>query len=619
MADRSRRIALAAIVLPFLFLAMSGLARATLFTVINTNDTGTGSLRDAINSANLAPTVANTINFSVSGTITLGSTLPTIVNTSPGSLTIDGSGRSITVDGASLYQIFSVNFQATLNLRFLTLAHGVVVANEQGVGEGGAILNNGGTLTVTNCELLDNQATGSAASGSGTGLPGRGGAIWNDGPLTVTDSTFSGNQATGGAGASTGVGGGIGEGGAIFNDGDMTVSNSMFSANQVTGGVGDGAAGGNGKGGAIGYEDGTATVINSTFSANQAIGGSGSSGGDGDGGAIYSVPVLMVTNATFSGNQATAGTGGGGVAVGGAIDNNGTTVDVKATILSSSTPGNCGGSAVTDAGHNISDDHSCGFSGSSLNDNTALHLDPAGLQNNGGPTKTIALESNSEAVDFIPVASCTDQSSPTPMPVTTDQRGLPRPDPGNPGFCDAGAFELQTTPFVLAPNSERLQIARSMNPNSDQINMAFTFTENGFPTCDAADDAFNGFFLVLESGTCAVHDHTSLLFFLNPWVVHTVNHESYGTLFIADPPLTVSARMVELPTPAAPACGEWSLNLEIAGINSTPLGNGPFSLILSDLDGDVECFDITNAIVGQQIPPPPPHSTRRRIRREGRQ
>jgi len=567
------------------------------------------------------------------GTITLGSPLPTIVNTSPGSLTIDGSGQAITVDGASLYQIFNVNFGATLNLKFLTLAHGVVVANEQGVGEGGAIINNGGTLTVANCTFLDNQATGSAASGSGTGLPGRGGAIWDVGPLTITDSTFSGNQATGGAGASAGVGGGVGEGGAIFNDGDMTVSDSTFSDNRVTGGVGDGAVGGNGKGGAIGYEDGTATVINSTFSTNQAIGGSGSSGGDGVGGAIFSVPALTVTNDTFSGNHATS-TGGGidnegplsvtnctfsnnsavGVGGGGIRNEPLGSTTLKGTVMAAEPGGNCGG-LITDAGYNISDDNSCAFSGTSVNNSTTLHLDPLGLQNNGGPTNTIALEPNSQAVDFIPIANCTDQSLPTPLPLTTDQRGFPRPDPDNPDFCDAGAFELQTAPFVIAPNSERLQIARSTTAlNSDQINMAFTFTENGFPACDAADNAFNGFFLVLESGTCATHDHESVLFFLNPWVVHTVNHQSYGTLFNSDPPLTVSARMVELPTPAAPACGEWSLNLEIAGIDSTPLGDGPFSLILSNTDGDTECFDITNAIVGSQTPPPP-HGVRRRKRR----
>ena len=91
----------------------------------------------------------------------MGSALPEIVNTS-GSLTIDGSGQAITVDGASMFQIFYVNSGATLNLRFLTLAHGLADANEELEGAGGAIFNEGGILTVTNCTLSDSQCLGSA-------------------------------------------------------------------------------------------------------------------------------------------------------------------------------------------------------------------------------------------------------------------------------------------------------------------------------------------------------------------------------------------------------------------------------------------------------------------------
>jgi hypothetical protein len=618
MADRNRRVSLAAIALPFFFLMMSGLGRAATITVTNTHDSGAGSLRDAINSANSTPTVATTINFNLNGTITLGSALPTIVNTSPGSLTIDGSGQAITVDGASLYQIFMVNSGATLNLRFLTLAHGIVLGNEEGEGAGGAIFNEGGTLTVTNCTLLDNQSTGSAVGGSGAGLPGQGGAIWNDGMLSVTDSTFTDNQATGGAGVTPGVGGGDGDGGAIYNDdGTMTVTDSTFSGNFVTGGLGDGAAGGVASGGAINHNFGTATIVNCTFSANHTTGGlgtDGGDGGDGDGGAIFSAAALTVTNATFSGNQAHPGGGGGGQNVGGAVDNDGSTLSLKGTILASSTPTNCGGSALTDVGHNISDDDTCGFSGTSVNDSTTLHLDPAGLQNNGGPTKTIAIESDSQAFHFIPVADCTDQSSPTPLPLTTDQRGFPRPDPGNPDFCDAGAFELQTMPVVISSIGERLQIVHSSNPAGNQLNTSFTFTELGFPSCDAGDNPFNGIDITIKPGSCAAPGLDSIEFSLDSWVVQTVNHQTYGTLSFVEPPETLLVRMVELPTPAAPACGEWTINLEFAGDDLTPLGNGPFALILTNPDGDTGCFDVTNAIVGNQIDPPT-RTVRRGVRR----
>ena len=424
------------------------------------------------------------------------------------------------------------------------------------------------TLNLTNLTVANGSSVGDA-----------GGILNNFGTLTLTNCTLTNNSAVGGS-----------DGGGIRNYGTLTVTNSTFSGNVATGGAGGGIE-----------NFGTLTVTNSTFSDNGALGDLG--------GGIFNHGTLTVTNSTFSGNSARDG--GGGIFTD-------ASATLKGTILAAeSGGGNCAGTAAT-ASYSIADDGTCftnGVNGNVVEPSTsAVGLDPAGLAMNGGPTETIALEPNSQAVDSIPVASCTDQSSPTPQPLTTDQRGLPRPDPGNPNFCDAGAFELQTTPFVIAPNSERLQIARSTIPNSDHINTAFTFIENGFPACDAADNAFNGFFLVLESGTCATHDHESVLFFLNPWVVHTVNHQSYGTLFNTDPPLTVSARMVELPTPAAPACGEWSLNLEIAGIDSTPLGNGPFSLILGNADGDTECFDITNAIVGSQTPPPP-HGVRRRKRR----
>ena len=173
-----------------------------------------------------------------------------------------------------------------------------------------------------------------------------------------------------------------------------------------------------------------------------------------------------------------------------------------------------------------------------------------------------------------------------------------------------------STLFVVEPNGERLQIVHAANPTGDQLNTAFTFVENGSPICDAADDAFNGFTLTLASVTCEEREspHNAISLEFPRFVVHSVNHLSYGTFSFADLPFTVSARMVALPTPASPACGEWTINLELAGIDLTPLGDGPFALILSNPDGDQGCFDITNAIVGLQIPTPG-HGVRRRVRR----
>lgn len=81
------------VVLFFLFGASLSL-RATDFIVTNGNNTGIGSLRQAIVDANANAAVPHTITFSVSGVINITTSLPTITR----QVTIDG-GNTVTISG----------------------------------------------------------------------------------------------------------------------------------------------------------------------------------------------------------------------------------------------------------------------------------------------------------------------------------------------------------------------------------------------------------------------------------------------------------------------------------------------------------------------------------------
>ena len=284
----------------------------------------------------------------------------------------------------------------------------------------------GSTLpTITSPTILT--ITGPTSSSSGITIDGNNSVqimqVNSGATVTLQYLTLENGSALGPSGFS-------GYGGAILNDGTLTVSNSTFSGNTAV----------ETYGGAI-SNDGTLTVTNSTFSRNTAVG---------YGGAIYNYEnTLTVSNSTFSGNTA-----GGGGAISNEIRS---TASLKSTILAASTGGNCGDNfGVTDAGYNISDDNSCGFSGLGSKNNTNPELDPLGLANNGGPTQTIALQPGGLANALVPVVYCSVQSNP-PQPVTTDQRGFPRPAPSHSNFCSAGAFEYNP-PFFNGEVSQGNQL-----------------------------------------------------------------------------------------------------------------------------------------------------------------
>jgi hypothetical protein len=125
---------------------------------------------------------------------------------------------------------------------------------------------------------------------------------------------------------------------------------------------------------------------------------------------------------------------------GGAILNNFyCTATVKNSIIGNShgPGGDCYNSfsTLTALGANLNTNGSCGTNFSQVT-SAQLNLAPLAL-NAPGSTKTLALLPGSVAIDSAP--DCTDVSG---SPVTTDQRGVARPDGLGEAACDIGAFEF---------------------------------------------------------------------------------------------------------------------------------------------------------------------------------
>ncbi len=112
----------------------------------------------------------DTITFSCSGDILLSSTL-----TISGSMTLDGSGQSVTLDGGGSTQVLVVNRGIYFILNALTIAKGFSNGN------GGGLANNGSSVSISNSVFTGNSVPTNQS----------GGAIYNTGSLTISDSTFT--------------------------------------------------------------------------------------------------------------------------------------------------------------------------------------------------------------------------------------------------------------------------------------------------------------------------------------------------------------------------------------------------------------------------------------------
>ncbi|MFI5459371.1 MAG: choice-of-anchor Q domain-containing protein [Isosphaerales bacterium] len=457
----------------------------TVYTVTSTSNDASvaGSLPWAINQANNqgnpgyspANPAGSQVTFAIptsdphydasthSWTITLSSTLELFEE--DGLEVIQGPGaNALTVSGNHTVNVFSVDGNTAATISGLTISGGTDSNAFLGGAAGGGGIFNNGTLTVRACVVSGNSAPNSANGGGimnqniltvadskieGNNGAINGGGILNDWVMTVSDSEIDSNSAD--------YPGGGGEGGGIFNVvGVATIIDSTIAGNTggaFGGGVGnagaslrvigsviaDNSAGTAGtpagSGGGL-YASGSMQITDSTIANNTANVG---------GGIFVNSGALMITDSTIAGNTATsplpswlppsAGSGGGlwdpGVearfaGVPAILDNS----IVADNVGPSGLDDIAGGALSPSSAYNLVGVDNTGSLTNGVNGNVVgpqynPMLGP--LQNNGGPTETMALLPGSPAL-----------GKGDPADTNADQRGAPVDSPP-----DIGAFQSQ--------------------------------------------------------------------------------------------------------------------------------------------------------------------------------
>ncbi|MES1245954.1 MAG: choice-of-anchor Q domain-containing protein [Acidobacteriota bacterium] len=377
-------------------LAVVPATQAATFTVSNLDDSGPGSLRQAVLDANGAAG-ADVIQFDagLTGAIVLSSGQLAVTD----SVDVQGPGAAdLAVTGlgdSRLFYLYSGQALIDVTISGLTLAGG-------NANVGGAIADLGENLVLDSVVVVGNVASVDVEGG------GDGGGIWaadtkgGSLSLTIRDSSISGNTAGH-------------DGGGIHLDntgGPVLIESTTINGN-------DAANDGGGLSLFILRDD--MTVLNSTISGNTA-------GADGGGlflNGLYG--YLSILETTVADNSA-GGFGGGLFTLAG-------TIQVRNSIAGDNSPNDLGnglGSASFEAAYSLVENKDV----STVFDNggNIFGQDPqlGPLADNGGPTRTHLPAPAS------PVINAGDPAFAPPP--STDQRGLPRIVNGR---LDMGSVEVE--------------------------------------------------------------------------------------------------------------------------------------------------------------------------------
>jgi len=440
-----------------LLLSATDMPAATI-TVTNGNDSGAGSLRQAI----IGASPGDTINFAPSvTTVTLtsgelvidknltitgpGDVHLTVTTNPPAFVSfrvfhISSSTATVSISGITISDGFTqegpggggILSAGVLTLTGCTISGNFVSAIFGGPLGGGGVMNDHGTMIITGCTISNN----SEAEGNGGG-----GVLNENGTMTVTGCTISNNFTSQGftEASFTSVGGGI----SNPSGSSLIIANSTISGNTCSSGNFDPLfpAATSAFGGGV-DNSGSLTITNCTISGNSAVAGGISSGDTGYGGGISNGGDLQITSSTIAHNSAS----GDDFGVGGGI--NGfelTTTGSSIIALNSASTGGpdyfTNGGELQSTGYNIIGNNADAVISSQPTDQIGTPTAPIDpllgpLADNGGPTLTHALQPGSPAIN---------RGDPAAPP--QDQRGY-----GRLGVPDVGAFEFDGIPPTILGN-----------------------------------------------------------------------------------------------------------------------------------------------------------------------
>ena len=442
----------------------------TVRTVTTAKDDGPGSLRQAIASA--APGDLITFALKLPATIDLTEPLVigqdiTVLGPGPCELTVMRSCAKHTPS----FRVFDVE-AGVVTLAGITIRNGSAFSGTNIHDNlGGGILNRG-NLTVSNCVITGNSAL---TTDWGPSVPdtnyqysvGFGAGIFSDtgSQLALINSTISGNQASGAGGA------------VCMHYADSFVATGCtLSENSA-----------DVQGGGLNFQGLAGTLQNCTLSANSTP--------PNGAGSAYLLITFLGERATLTFTACTIARNVGstnGACILAMLDTFGCTNNLLSTLVADNDWPNFfldGKPVLRSLGHNLDSDGTSGLVNGSNGDLVGTSASPidanlSPLQNNGGPTLTMALLPGSLALGS---GACTDANG---APLTVDQRGLPRPQVAG---CDIGAFENQApaltcpvartlkgsgngsakatlTATVADPDGDALTVIWSINGFADQTN-----------------------------------------------------------------------------------------------------------------------------------------------------